>query len=346
MGSARPIFSADSQHVGYIALVSVQQQRLVVDGVEGALYTKVRTASLFSADGKRTAYAANAGKTEMAVIDTVAGKSYPQVSAPIFTADGKDYAYVAYRDNDALVVRDGHEWQPYPDILARSLCFSPDSRSLAYIAEEKGLARVVVNGKAGNGYSAILEDSFRFSPDSARFCYAAKKNQQVVVVDDKAEVVNGTLEDVPIFSPDSRQVAYVAYAPNADRLLQGRVVMNGTAGAPYDYINVDSLHFSPDSTHCAYLATRGEQHFVVNNGVEGASYDSIESNSLVFSPDSAHLAYYAKKAKQWYVVVDGIESAPLADGMLTRSSLLFDSATTLHGLVGRDTTVSVLGVSF
>ena len=85
------------------------------------------------------------------------------------------------------------------------------------------------------------------------------------------------------------------------------VVVGADEKRKYDRVGKDSLVFSPDSRHVAYLAEADGRWFVVADGEEGRRYDRIEKGSLTFSPDSQHVAYVAEAASKQFVVVDANE---------------------------------------
>ncbi|HOK09763.1 MAG TPA: hypothetical protein PLJ10_08895, partial [Candidatus Hydrogenedens sp.] len=78
------------------------------------------------------------------------------------------------------------------------------------------------------------------------------------------------MEGSPIFSADSRRVAY-----SAKRGGKWFVVVDGEEGKEYDGIGAGSLIFSPDSRRVMYSAGRGNKRFVVVDGEESKGYDGI-----------------------------------------------------------------------
>lgn len=91
--------------------------------------------------------------------------------------------------------------------------------------------------------------------------------------------------------------------------------------------------FSPDSQHVAYAAALDDKQFVVVDGKKEKPYDAIRLGSLVFSPDSRRVAYLAARGDREFIVVEGLASE--LEYSLPGSSLIFDSSTKLHTLVGR-----------
>ena len=126
----------------------------------------------------------------------------------------------------------------------------------------------------------------------------------------------------PIFSPNSRRVAYVA---QHDRRLFA--VIDGAEGKKYD--RMSGIIFSPDSRRVAYTAIPGERWFVVVDDVGGKEYDGIHDS--IFSPDSKRVAYVARRDGKWFVVVDGMEGKEFP-GLLRGNNIVFDNPNELYGL--------------
>jgi hypothetical protein len=146
----------------------------------------------------------------------------------------------------------------------------------------------------------------------------------------------------PIFSPDSKHLAYIAES-------EGKyfVVLDGKEGKKYDHIIFGAVGalplgdllpvFSPDSQHIAYVAIDGGKYMMVRDTEEGKKYDRVVGYEQlvgpVFSPDSKHLAYIASDAQGEYVVVnDNVEGAKyIKIGGITFSpdsaSLVYTAAT-------------------
>jgi hypothetical protein len=149
-------------------------------------------------------------------------------------------------------------------------------------------------------------------------------------------VEGGEYDEVgtPLFSADSRRVAYAAQRDH-----KWVVVVDGMEGK--EYYGVAGLQFSPDSRRVAYAAqARGTalhlgKLFVVVDGVEENEYDMIYD--LQFSADSGHVAYAARRGTTVWgggmelVVVDGAEGKEY-DSFLNRSPLVFDGPEQLHAL--------------
>ena len=95
---------------------------------------------------------------------------------------------------------------------------------------------------------------------------------------------DGIMEGNPVFSPDSKRVAYAA-----NRGGKWLVVVDGMAGKEYDGILAGTPVFSPDGKRVAYAAERGSNWLVVLDGAEGKKYDDLRNSSLAFdSPSELH----------------------------------------------------------
>jgi len=165
------------------------------------------------------------------------------------SSDGKHMAYAAERrDSNGrgpsaynwYIVTDGRDSPPVhadhghlPFPLVSQLTLSFDGSRLAYAKDESQGSNagsfavaecVVVDGKAGPQYA--LAECATFSPDGKHFAYCAERYKNVpttnpgryatvakpvwVVVTDGSEGREYDLTSAPVFSPDSRHLAYAA----------------------------------------------------------------------------------------------------------------------------------------
>ena len=157
-------------------------------------------------------------------------------------------------------------------IEADSIVVSPDGTRVVWvqqISETKG-RRVILDGKPfGLMYDQIASGTPIFSPDSKRIAFAAKKNNECfVIVDDKVS---------PPYPVDA------------------------TSGGQWP---IGSLIFSPDSMSVAYQAHKPDGASVVVNGKSYGPYDDVTLKDgktiwgiweFVFGTDSKCFAYRAKK---------------------------------------------------
>lgn len=352
---AAPVFSPDSQHVAGFLNRGIHTHA-VIDGDEGKGYIS--------------------GSAGMSAIEGFA-----------FSPDSKHTVFIASDKGKRFVVRDGKKARECTG--ASNIVFSPDSQRIAYVAASTSTlpsvspggfwggqrCAVFVDGVEGKRYDGI--GNITFSPDSKRLAYgawasapaqgAAGTVQVSVCVVDGVESKNYRMERnemnnaavfmngggmfiKPIFSPDSKHVAYVALTKN------GRVVVqDGAEGKEYG--NVQNLTFSPDSTRLAYAAMGRQKWCVVNNGAEGNLYGGIFN--LQFTSDSKHLVWAAtNETGEWgsrSIVVDEVKSQghsfwqpPPRPGESAENSPLFvlDSPASLHFLEGTREGINLVEVEF
>lgn len=142
-----------------------------------------------------------------------------------------------------------------------------------------------------------------FSPDSRRLAYAAHRGgKQLVVVDgEEGDAFDEIVAGTLGFSPDSRRVVY-------DAARDGKfvIVLDGESSDLYDDIAVRDIRFSPDSRRVAYWARRGNKSLFILDGQEKSTHDAIAA--LSFSPDSRRWAFSPERRGHWLVVVDEVES--------------------------------------
>src|SRR5262249_42739763 len=160
---------------------------------------------------------------------------------------------------------------------AKTVAVSSDSKRVAYWAN----CTQEVLGVEGEGFGEVM----RKSPFGVQQVLGVWR----IVVDGKeVEEYGRILGTAPIFSPDSKRVAYVA-------VMQGEmfVVVDGKKDRSYDAIAQNHPIFSADSKRVAYMAKRRDKYVVVLDGQEGNEYDGIGKGCPIFSPDSKRVAYEA-----------------------------------------------------
>src|ERR1019366_6035859 len=112
----------------------------------------------------------------------------------------------------------------------------------------------------------------------------------------------------PVFSPDSKRVAYFAVSGTGSKS-EIFTVVNGQEGRHYPGIETNHLEFSPDSQHLLYLAHIANREWsVVVDEKEGKYYDAWNISDPIFSPDSKRTAYVVKTQ------IDGGEAFAVVDG--------------------------------
>ena len=203
--------------------------------------------------------------------------------------------------------------QRYDNVGAYSLNMSPDGKRVAFTVEENGKKYMVLDGVKGEGYDAIWAG--QFSPDSKHFVYGAwtataTGGRHCVVVydgkkygDDKnySAVENFTfLMDGKSFSYAGKW-GYTGYEVN-------------TIGTKSDQKIEAMYNYSPDGKHLAFIVREPDGQYIDLDGSKGKKYWSIEPNSIVFSADSQHMAYVVKIDKgagtsAYQIVSDGAEGS-------------------------------------
>jgi WD40 repeat protein len=304
-----------------------QRERPLVHiaGEDGPQFDEVGNL-VFTADGKRWAYAVRDRSKMFFIIDKKPSAEYDAVIGDSFvwSPDGTRHAFLARNGEGESaiwhVVVDGKSMYQ-AKVLGRPF-FSPDSKRVAFAAGTDKQVQLVIDGQAVHTpFDQILGDTIRFSPDSKRVAYLAgraavgeRKASLFYVVDGEEQkgfdrIVSGSF----IFSPDSKHHAYVGITvDDADaNKLQLVAMIDGRGGRSYDDIRL--AQWSPDSRKFAFLAKRGDRVYAVEDNIEGAGYEAV--SNLQFSPDGKHLLYVASRNNKWYVVVDGIVG-PEYDGIV------------------------------
>ena len=320
-------FSPDSKKLVYVAKKGTKEF-VVINGKEGKEYDDIFWDPTFSLDSKQLAYGARKGKKMFIVVNNQEGKPYDRVRYIIFGPDSKKLAYIADKEGKELVVTNGKESKAYESV--ENLTFSPDSKRLAYVTrkeEKEGMNPwlreyvVVVNDQEGKVYNAI--ENLVFSPDSEKLAYVAgylEENEILVkkffVVVDGREgkiyskiVLFGPTVEKPLFSPDSKQLVFVAWdeyeTPDGFHETRRFIVIDGKEEEVSYTIDSSTLTFSPDSKKLAYVASQREKSFVVVTGQKGKEYDKIWGIS--FSSDGKYIIYGAKIGNELWRIVDKIE---------------------------------------
>lgn len=300
-----------------------------------------------SPDGRRIACVVRAGEVWekqvnkwRVILDGEGGLEHDGVleGSLLFSPDSAHFAYIARDGNQVRLVLDGKPHVACDEILPASLAFSPQGGRLAYTARKHSwrgrdfagtVAVVVLDGKEGQPCTAVLEA--KFSPDGRRFAYVAQADNYCVLVVDGATVLKcpgdprrdyaplGGLE----FSPDGRRLAY-HLVEFADGKRRDRVVVDGTAGEPFDFLvraggarlifeSPDVLHYlalkySPDERSADLLLVSERltpTRIASARGLGRLDFTTDAINSFIVSPDGRRAAWLRRSAKGWHLVVDG-----------------------------------------
>jgi len=159
----------------------------------------------------------------------------------------------------------------------------------------------------------------------------SKESIICVVSNTTPEIFHRTLK----VSPDSQKIAYLGQDFQQNQFF---LRVNNQRQISYYDIGPDSILFSPDSRHIAYIAMEKvnseKKHFIVKDNIKVSKYyDTTSKNGVIFSPDSKNIAYTVKEDGQWKVIVDGwgVEY-PAFDSALTNTVKFSpDSKTLVYG---------------
>jgi hypothetical protein len=181
-------FSPDSKHCAYLFNKTRRADGdygVVLDGVE---QPKERMDVRFSPDGRIAWIVRRDGKLGVELDGKLIAQGYDSIDldGSIFSPDGKRTAFWATRDKDSFVVVDGVAHKSYarrripmgPRNMER-ITFSSDGRRVAYPVE----GCVVVDGKETKHYDSVLHDSVAISPEGAIAFTALAGHDSVLVVD-------------------------------------------------------------------------------------------------------------------------------------------------------------------
>ena len=289
------VFSPDLKRMSYVVNLG-KKYAVGENGKNGPLFDAVAKGTpLFSRNSVHSAYIGQRGDKWMAVLDGVIGSAYEAIVSPIFSYDSSHFAFIAQKKkNHQCVVVDGTEGESFEVVNQLSLHYSADSKRYVYVGIKDKKMAVVVDGKKGGMYDDISIPIF--SPDSKHIAYGARKGSKFVIVEDDRETTS-SYDRISIltFSADSRKLAYTAQDGK-----EWFMVIDGKKHKSYDEVGIAT--FSPDSVHVSYLALDGKKMFMVTDGKKGPVFDDIKV--FGFSPDSAHYCYTAQKGKKWYAVYD------------------------------------------
>jgi uncharacterized repeat protein (TIGR03803 family) len=319
------VFSADGNHVAYLAMSGRRKWVAVIDGQAGPEFDQV-SSLVFSPDGKHVVYTATdatvgVSSGSYAVVDGQKSIDYAGVGPYVYSPDSQHLAYVATSSNHkAVVVLDGKEGDAYYSITLTPTAFSPDSKRLAYIAAAPHAKMcLVLDGKAGPPLQSIDPRSLQFTPDSqhCRFKVGMSADASFYDMDDQALDPAGPALDLAA-TADCRHTAIVGAKDVGTGVQTCRVSLDGKPMGE-TYQGVQSLQISADGAHVAYIglsngSEKNNAHAVFD-GHEGPGYFRIDK--LLLSPDGQHIAYACTEGgAKHYVVVDSFQGPEYDDIVL------------------------------
>jgi len=344
IGFGTPIFSDDGQSVAYAASLE-GKWFVVLNGQEGDKYDDIDSRSLiFRPDSKELVYVAKSGEKWFVINGDKKGEQYDEILAGTlcFSPDGKHFVYGARSAEKWTIVQDDVEGPGYYSAYVDKDSFSPDSKHLAYLAADAKTGFVVLDGQELKHYWGIGYGSVAFSPDSQILAYAAmlkgcehtheerEQDEEAHKVEDECcIVVDGEEGKVynavspPVFSPDNRRTAYFGWSvaketktkpvPDSKQNPENGwvLVLDGVEyREKYENIGMNTLVFSLDSKHVAFVAQAGDKLTVVVDGKQGKLYDGVVASMLFggnvsFDPDGT-LRYVAIEGEDVLLVEEKI----------------------------------------
>jgi WD40 repeat protein len=272
--------SPDGRRCMY-SLVSVSgganHSQVVIDGQTGPTYDKVMY-MLFSPDGKRTAYAAQAGGTFTAVVDgKVVSQNCDRLTPIRFSRDSAHFGYgISVRkgphEEDCSIFMDGGL------VAKHGIIGNPQFAAGG---------QFVWSGEVWEKAAGKDEDVLRFG---------VFRDNRLVYKSDQWMVKNFD------FSDDGKHSVYEAVPLATRETARTRVpIVDGQAGPPVDEMLAPI--FSSDGKHSALAARKGEKWFVVLDGKNRPECDSV--SDLAFSPDGRHWTWNARSGGRIYWTLDG-----------------------------------------
>ena len=340
------VFNKDGSRWAYVAKLTGDSDGyvVVVDGTPTTEYAKILPASpvfssvVFSPDGKRLAFAYEKKGKETWVLDGKEIGPFDRVGPMTFSPDSTRYAFTAERDGKQFVILDGQPGKTYDRV--RAIVFSPDSKRLAFSAGRSRDYFTVVDDVEGKAFDLVGD--CLFSPDSKRVVHEAFRGKRRLLVEVGAGDEPQTHDYVrsPVFSKDSRTLAYVAVEEK-----KWVVFIDGKRQEKeYDLIGV--LALSPDGKRHAYAARinsdAGKKDLAVVDGKEVTGAGRIS-----FSPDGKYVAHTADGTADLKASEDSIERSahsylwinetrgPAVTGFLVGSQWVWTAPNKLLVMAGR-----------
>jgi Tol biopolymer transport system component len=209
---------------------------------------------------------------------------------PSFSPDGRYITFTSYRDENGeiyLMTADGAEpkrltTQPQKNDYGAN--FSADGKKILFASSDDRLSQANVTLQADG--SGARSELFHLIDTSG--------NQMITLMNNPSPIGN------PVFSPDSRQIAFEAntggnidiYLMDTDGKNRRRITTNNADdGQPV---------FSPDGKSIVFVSRRDDNYELYMMDVDGSNqrrltYTPWEEYEPVFSPDGKKLAYVSAK---------------------------------------------------
>ncbi|MHB1000332.1 MAG: hypothetical protein ACYC27_13910 [Armatimonadota bacterium] len=267
------LFTPDMPNSLGLDVVRDSVSMVIADRAGRLTYTPVREGAA-SPDGRRLAYTICSNNSCTLILDGRKQRFTGFVSHLQFSPDSRRFAYSVsdLKNNVDRVSVDGRMIGGFQ--LSSNILFSPDSRHYAYVARYKNHISVVVDGRqtyrSSGEYTNI--ESLTWSPDSRSLAYVDNGDGWDKVVRDGRAVFSADIVSAPVFSPDSRHIAYSGIVGD-----NARVMLDGKKYDSWKYAQdilmpaTGALAFSQDGKHIAYTV----DNYIVLDKKKGPAYDFV-----------------------------------------------------------------------
>ena len=331
-------YSGDSTKFIYLAARD-NKYYVVLNGKEQKGYDYINANFVqLSPDSKQIAYVAKNGINTWVVI--LNNKEYAKSDSEIynlkFSPDSKAIVYQKRKNGKSYIFVNNIEQRKYD--LIGTLQYSPDSKQLAYVAKDGGKYFVVWNGKEqikyteGDIHKGDLHNGeisrLQFSPDSKELAYIVRKDfSNIVVVNGKEQPNFGSVAQDTLFSPNSKNFAYILQTSRRDYYY---AVVNGKKQTQFkcdsSFADNDfwksSMVYSPNSRQLVFwvLDEQKKYSLIINNKAIG-QFDCSSVSDIVYSPNSKNFAFMCRQSD-----ADGNEVSDLYLNakVISTSILIFD----------------------
>lgn len=298
--------------------VVLQGERRWTGGENGQVWTMI-----FSPDSRHVAWLENDynGKRAQVAVDGQFGPRYERINYLCFSPDSSRVVYVGQRPDKRMALVQGTEqtavyddirplWAASDNLASRredrglsaqadvppTAFFLRDGRQLAYVARHDGVWSVVRDGVMATGYRSVNQAAY--SADYRHLAYFAGtlEGKTVLVVDGKPSQPFDGSRSLPVFSPNSRRVAYgIGLGDFRVTREVAHLVVDGHVGPAAAMVSTPV--FSPDSRHVAYYVMSQGKCWSVVDGATGPQYERILGEAICskvacLAPDGA-LEYLA-----------------------------------------------------